>query len=108
MALIYLALAGLGQGVSGPTMTAVWAEIFGVESLGATKGTVATLGVFATALGSVLLGALLESGVPFLFIVPGCAATAAAVFLFSLIVRRRLGTESAAAVACGPHRSLRT
>ena len=43
-------------------MTALWAEIYGVESLGAIKGIVATFGIFATALGPISLGWLLKVG----------------------------------------------
>jgi hypothetical protein len=51
IAFVYLILAGVSQGIASPMMTALWAEVYGVESLGATKGTVATFGIFATALG---------------------------------------------------------
>ncbi len=71
-------------------MTALWTEVYGVESLGATKGTVATVGVFATALGPVLMGGLLNVGVPFSVIVPGCAGLGLLVIGASLVVRRRL------------------
>lgn len=94
VALIYLTLAGVSQGIAGPTMTALWAEIFGIQSLGATKGTVATMGVLATAVGPLLLGGLLEWGVSFQFIVPCCAGLALLVILVGMIVRWRLGTTS--------------
>ncbi|MBE0598067.1 MAG: hypothetical protein IH614_12430 [Desulfuromonadales bacterium] len=42
--------------------------------MGVNKGTVATIGVFATALGPVLMGGLLKAGVPFSVLVPGCAS----------------------------------
>ena len=90
IAFAYLTLAGVSQGIAGPTMTALWAEIYGVESLGATKGTVATIGVFATALGPVLLGSLLKVGVPFSLIVPSCAGLGLLTVGVGLLVRWRL------------------
>jgi len=97
VALIYLSLAGLSQGINGPTMTALWAEVYGVESLGATKGTVATIGVFATALGPVVVGGLLNTGVPFTVIVPGCAVLGLMAVVAGLLVRCRL-VQTATAV----------
>lgn len=94
VALVYLALAGVSQGIAGPTMTALWAEVFGTQSLGATKGTVATMGVLATAIGPILLGGLLQWGIPFRFIVPGCAGLALAVILVGMVVRWRLAATS--------------
>lgn len=96
IALVYLTLAGVSQGIAGPTMTALWAELFGVESLGATKGTVATVGVFATALGPILVGGLLKLGVPFSLIVPGCAGLGLLAVGAGLLVRWRLGAAAAA------------
>ncbi|MBE0544822.1 MAG: MFS transporter [Verrucomicrobia bacterium] len=87
----YLALVGVSQGIASPMMTALWAEVYGVESLGATKSTVAMLGIFATALGPLLLGALLKAGVPFNVIVPTSALLGVAVVGISLAARSRLG-----------------
>lgn len=68
----YLMLVGVSQGMAGPMMTAVWAEVYGVESLGATKGMVATFGVTATALGPLLLGGALGAGMEFPSIIGIC------------------------------------
>lgn len=99
IALAYLTLAGVSQGIAGPTMTALWAELFGVESLGATKGTAATISVFATAVGPVLVGGLLKLSVPFSIIVPGCAGLGLLSVGASLLVRWRLGRAAAGAPA---------
>jgi MFS family permease len=87
-AFAYLGMAGLSQGVGFPMMTALLAEIYGVESLGATKGTMATFSIFATAVGPALLGALLQIGLPFAVIIPGCAALALLLIGVSLLARR--------------------
>lgn len=71
-------------------MTALWAEVYGVESLDATKGTVATFGIFATALGPLLLGGLLKAGVMFGVIIPGAAMLGTAVVGLSIFARSRL------------------
>lgn len=98
-ALVYLSLAGISQGINGPTMTALWAEIYGIESLGSIKGSVATIGVFATALGPVLVGGLLKVGVPFAVIVPGCAVLGLMAVVTGLLVRYRFGAVSTTAPA---------
>ncbi len=90
IAFVYLILAGVSQGIASPMMTALWAEVYGVESLGATKGTVATFGIFATALGPLLLGGLLKAGVTFGVIIPGVAVLGVLVIGISLMARTRL------------------
>lgn len=87
IAFVYLILAGASQGIASPMMTALWAEVYGVESLGATKSTVSMLGIFATALGPLLLGGLLKAGVTFSVIVPMCAILGVAVTGISLAAR---------------------
>lgn len=87
IAFLYLALAGVSQGIASPMMTALWAEVYGVESLGATKSTVSMLGIFATALGPLLLGGLLKAGATFNVIVPMCAILGVAVAGISLAAR---------------------
>ena len=44
------------------TMPALWAEVFGVDSLGAISSIVGSAGVFATALSPALFGWLLDHG----------------------------------------------
>lgn len=90
IAFAYLILAGVSQGIASPMMTALWAEVYGVESLGATKGTVATLGIFATALGPLLLGALLKAGVMFSVIIPAAAVSGSVVIGLNFFARTRL------------------
>lgn len=93
---VYLALVGVSQGIASPMMTALWAEVYGVETLGATKSTVAMLGIFATALGPLLLGALLKAGVTFHVIIPAAAILGVAVVGVSFIARARLSERSTA------------
>jgi MFS family permease len=90
IAFVYLALAGVSQGVASPMMTALWAEVYGVESLGATKGVVSTFGIFGTALGPLLLGWLLKAGVLFSIIIPAAAILGAVVVGISFVARSLL------------------
>jgi len=90
----YLALAGISQGIASPVMTALWAEVYGVESLGATKGTVATLGIFGTACGPLVLGWLLQAGVGFGLVLPvvtflGVCAVAISFYARRVLERRQ-------------------
>lgn len=90
VAFAYLILVGFSQGMAGPVMTAVWAEVYGVESLGATKGTVATLGVIGTALGPLLLGGVLAAGVSFETVIALCLLGACGCIATTAVASRRL------------------
>lgn len=83
----YLVMAGVSTGFNGPMMTALWAEVYGLESLGEVKGTVATFGIFSTAVGPVALGWLLEAGIGFDVVLPACVAWAALSVVLTLAVR---------------------
>lgn len=89
---VYLALAGISQGIASPIMTALLAEIYGVESLGATKGKIATMGIFATALGPLLLGWLLKEGLSFATIIPAIMLVGAAAIGISFAARQMINT----------------
>ncbi len=60
---VWLFFSGLGVGCMGVTISVLWAEIFGIRSLGAITSTVASAQVFASALSPVFFGWLLDSGV---------------------------------------------
>ena len=72
---------GLSQDdLAKPTLTAMWAELFGTESLGAIRSAVAMYMVFATALAPFVFGAALAvgmsvSGVLAAFVAAGFALT---------------------------------
>jgi MFS family permease len=63
---LYLYMAGLGISVGmGATMKpALWAELYGLEHLGAIKSLMGTLMVIGTAASPLLLGILLDRGAP--------------------------------------------
>jgi MFS family permease len=62
-ALPYLFLLGLTGGIAFTAVTALWAEIYGVRNLGAIRSLVVSLSVLASALGPLVMGALMDAGV---------------------------------------------
>lgn len=75
---VYLLLVGMSQGMAGPVMTSVWAEVYGVESLG------------ATALGPLALGSMLGLGFAYQTLVLGCVGLAFIAILLGWIARARI------------------
>ncbi|MDP1966439.1 MAG: MFS transporter [Reyranella sp.] len=61
--LLFLGLMGMSSGLAQTTVTAVWAEIYGVGRLGTIRSFATMLMVAGTALGPVAIGALLDSRV---------------------------------------------
>lgn len=59
----YLAFFGITTGLAFTTMNAFWPELYGTRHLGAVRGLVSSIMVFATALGPGLTGLLLDMGV---------------------------------------------
>lgn len=72
MAVAYLLVAGLTSGVSTTLTTALWAEFFGLERLGAVRAAVAGAGVIASALAPAMFGVLLDLGVTLQWQASGC------------------------------------
>ncbi len=70
----WLLFSGLGVGSTNVTMSVLWAEAFGVLSLGAIASLVASAQVFATALSPVLFGWLIDLGISITAIVAGSIA----------------------------------
>ena len=84
-ALAWLGLAGLSFGSVSVTMPALWAEVFGVDSLGAISSIVGSAGVFATALSPALFGWLLDRGLDVDRLVLGGVVLAVLVSLIALV-----------------------
>ncbi len=83
----YLGFLGVNVGISHTAVSTMWAEIYGVAHLGAIKSLAAAISVFASALGPVVMGALMDRGaspdqVCLLF--AGYAAVAAAMLAAAL------------------------
>ena len=84
-ALAWLGLAGLSFGSVSVTMPALWAEVFGVASLGAISSLVGSAGVFATALSPALFGWLLDHGLDVDRLIFGGVVLAVLVSLIALV-----------------------
>ena len=70
-ALIFLILAGITSGISGTVRTSVIAEIYGTEQLGLIRSVFTMFMVFSTAMGSLVVGLLIDAGLSFETIILG-------------------------------------
>ena len=59
---IYMSLYGLNMGISTPFIGSLWAEIYGVKSLGTVKALIHAGSVFASALSPLVFGYLIDWG----------------------------------------------
>jgi MFS family permease len=59
----YMFLLGVTSGFLYSGVTALWAEIYGVENLGAIKSLFHAIAVFATALGPLIMGVMMDQGI---------------------------------------------
>lgn len=64
VAYLYMAGLGVSVGMGATVKPALWAELYGVEHLGAIKSLMGTLMVVSTAASPLLLGILLDRGTP--------------------------------------------
>ncbi len=64
-ALIFLVLAGITTGLSGTVQTALIAEMYGTEKMGTIRSVFSMFMVFSTALGPLLIGALIDLDMSF-------------------------------------------
>ena len=85
MAPLWLFFSGIGVGCTNLTMSVLWAETFGVQSLGAITSLVASASVFATALSPVLFGWLIDLDVPVTVIVAGGIVLTVLVSILALL-----------------------
>ena len=58
----YFVLAGISSGFSSTAEAAMWPELYGTRHLGAIKSLATAADVFASALGPVIMGALMDAG----------------------------------------------
>ena len=59
----YFVLLGLSIGIGQTAVSAMWAELYGVGSIGAIKSVVTALAVLASAIGPVIMGICLDGGI---------------------------------------------
>ncbi len=92
----YLFLIGVCTGVAHTAVSAMWAEIYGVGHLGGIRSLTTAIGVFASALGPVSLGGLMDLGVS---IETGCLLFAAYATIATLLMGIALGMRDTRARA---------
>lgn len=95
--ILYLALLGLTSGIAFTGFTALWAELYGASHLGAIRSLVGAISVFASALGPVTAGALLDAGTAMETIALGFAAycLGATLLLLQALRSRQTRTSNA-------------
>lgn len=90
----YLFFVGLTSGVTFTAIIALWAEVYGLKHIGAIRSLAVSISVFASALGPVVMGALMDGGVSveticLLFALYCLSASLLLVIGLRSIVRRR-------------------
>ena len=66
---IYMSLFGFNLGLSAPFMGSLWAELYGVKSIGTAKALLHAVAVFASALSPVIFGYAIDWGYGISFII---------------------------------------
>ncbi len=77
VAVPFMAGGGLTTGVAMTTVTALWAELYGVKHLGAIRALSVSILIFATAMAPALFGWALELGIRFTSLLAVCAVAGA-------------------------------
>ncbi len=65
---IYMSLLGINLGISSPFLGSLWAELYGLESIGTVKALLHACGVFASALSPVIFGYMIDFGLGIIFL----------------------------------------
>ena len=81
-----LILMGFSNGTGSTIINAIYAEIFGTDSIGSVRSIFATIGVFATALGPISFGLMLDNGLDFSSMLLISAGVAVIVMLWSAFI----------------------
>lgn len=84
----YMILIGVATGIAMTATPALWAELYGVANLGAIRSMATALGVFATALGPITMGGLMDLGLAIESVCALFAAYAAAGAVLVVIALR--------------------
>ena len=59
---VYMSLLGLNLGITAPFIGSLWAELYGLESIGSVKALLHACGVFSSALSPVIFGYIIDMG----------------------------------------------
>ncbi len=91
---VYFVLCGVSIGIAHTAVAAMWAELYGVDHIGAIRSLVSALAVFSSALGPITMGTLMDAHVAIgtvLFVFAGYAAVGALLIVVAL--RRTIAHE---------------
>ena len=83
---VALVFMGFSNGTGSTIINAIYAEIFGTDAIGSVRSIFATIGVFATALGPISFGLMLDGGLQFNAMLLISAGTAVIVMLWSALI----------------------
>lgn len=88
-AFLYMFLLGMTLGVSGNIKTALWAEMYGTESVGTIRSLFSSLMVFSTALSPFMMGWLIDNQVPIVNILLWAITSVVLASLLALLAFRK-------------------
>ncbi|MFU8860889.1 MAG: MFS transporter [Cyclonatronaceae bacterium] len=88
-AFIYLGLLGVTEGLGMSVKTSLWAELYGIKTIGAIRSMLTTFMVISTAVSPLLFGWLIDSGYGFDFILPSSVVLTIAVILLAFGVNKK-------------------
>jgi sugar phosphate permease len=86
---VFMALTGLTAGMAAATVTSMWAELYGIENIGAIRALGAVVMVISTALSPGMMGVALDWGVGIETILYLCAGYCVGAALLALLAVRR-------------------
>jgi MFS family permease len=86
---LYLGFIGVGLGIGSPIKTALWAEMYGAEKIGAVRSLFAALMVFGTSLSPFIMGFILDSRAELPQVFGIAITTIVLSILLALVIYRR-------------------
>ena len=86
---LYLGFIGVGLGIGSPIKTALWAEMYGAEKIGAVRSLFAALMVFGTSLSPFIMGFILDTRAELPQVFGIAITTIVLSILLALVIYRR-------------------
>jgi MFS family permease len=84
-----MGLIGVTEGLGGSVKTSLWAELYGVKTIGAIRSMMTTFMIVSTSVSPLLFGWLLDSGYGFELILPAAILLTASVMILAFGVNRK-------------------
>lgn len=88
-AFLYLGLLGVTEGFGMSVKTSLWAELYGIKTIGAIRSMLTTFMIVSTAVSPLLFGWLIDAGYGFDFILPSAVILTIAVILLAFGVNKK-------------------